>query len=122
MHRFNVDEDFIFMVMSYDGNFYNCNACDKELRNNTMLCQAVANKLFVDDLPKQFQGINRLERLLPSKRILFKKVTVMPKGKSLKMKGSICNIPAAEVNVNCNIFPRPADSNGLLIVKLKRKF
>ena len=122
MHRFNVDEDFIFMVMSYDGNFYNCNACDKELRNNTMLCQAVANKLFVDDLPKQFQGINRLERLLPSKRILFKKVTVTPKGKSLKMKGSICNIPVAEVNVNCNIFPRPADSNGLLIVKLKSKF
>ena len=46
----------------------------------------------------------------------------MPKGKSLKIKGSICNIPVAEVDVNCNILPRPADSNGLLIVKLKRKF
>ena len=45
----------------------------------------------------------------------------MPKGKSLKMKGSICNIPVTEVDVNCNTLPRPADSNGLLILKLKRK-
>ena len=45
----------------------------------------------------------------------------MPKGKLLKMKGSICNIPLTEVNVNCNMLPRPVDSNGLFIVKLKRK-
>ena len=69
----------------------------------------------------QFQGINRLERLLASTRILFKKVTVMPKSKSLKIKGSICDIPVTEVNANCNTLPRPADSNGLLIVKLKLK-
>ena len=45
----------------------------------------------------------------------------MPKGKSLKIKGSICNIPVSEFNVNCNILPIPADSNGLIIVKLKQK-
>ena len=45
----------------------------------------------------------------------------MPKGKSLKIKGSICNIPVSEVDVNCNMLPRPVDSNGLSIVKLKRK-
>ena len=45
----------------------------------------------------------------------------MPKGKFLKMKVSICNIPVTEVDFNCNILPRPADSNILLIVKLKRK-
>ena len=53
----------------------------KHCQTKKMLCKAVANKLFVEDLPKQFQGINRLERLLASRRILFKKVTVMPKGK-----------------------------------------
>ena len=79
MHRHNVDEDFIFMVMSYDGNYYICNTCDKALQNNRMPCQGVANKLFVEDLPKQFQGINRLGILLESRRILFKKVTVMRK-------------------------------------------
>ena len=34
----------------------------------------------------------------------------MPKGKSMRMKGSICNITAAEVDVNCNTLIRPADS------------
>ena len=45
----------------------------------------------------------------------------MPEGKFLKMKGSICNIPVTEVDFNCNTLPRPADSNVLLIVKLKHK-
>ena len=45
----------------------------------------------------------------------------MPKGKSLKIKGSICNIPVSEVDVNCNMLPRPSDNNVLIIVKLKRK-
>ena len=121
MNRYNVDEDSIFMVMSRDGNHYVCNTCDKALQNNRIPCQVVANKLFVEDLPKQFQDINRLERLLASRGILLKKVTVMPKGKSLKMKDSICNIPVTEVDFNCNTLPRPAESNGLLIVKLKRK-
>ena len=110
MHRYNVDEGSIFMLMSYDGSYYICNTYDKVLRNNKMPYQVVANKLFVEDLPKQFQGINRLDRLLPSRRTLFKKVTVMPKGKSLKMRGSICSIPVTEVDVHCNALPRPADS------------
>ena len=49
------------------------------------------------------------------------KMTAMHKGKLLKMKGSICNIPVMEVDVYCKMLPRPANSNGLLIVKLKRK-
>ena len=41
------------------------------------------------------------------------------KGKFAKIKGSICNIPIEAANM-CNIFPIPADSNGLIVVKLKR--
>ena len=108
-------------IILVDNNNYICTACDESLRKNSVPCQAVANRLNVLELPKLFQDIRRLERLLVSRRILFKKVTVMPKGKSLKIKGSICNIPVSEVDVNCNMFPRPADSNGLIIVKLKRK-
>ena len=37
------------------------------------------------------------------------------------MNCSICNIPVTEVDVNCNTLPKPADSLGLLIVKLKLK-
>ena len=37
-----------------------------------------------------------------------------------KIKGSICNIPIESANI-CNILPRPPDSNGLIVVKLKRE-
>ena len=109
------------MVKSYDDNYYICTTCDKALPKNSVACQALANRLNVVELRKLFQNILRLERLLVSRRILFKKVTVMSKGKSLKIvciKGSICNIPVSEVDVNCNMLPRPVDSNGLIIVKL----
>ena len=65
--------------------------CEKALRKNSIPCQAVANRLNVAELPKLFQNIRRLERLLVLRRILFKKVAVIPKGKSLKIKGIICN-------------------------------
>ena len=41
------------------------------------------------------------------------------KGKLSKIKESVCNIPIETANI-CNILPRPAVSNGLVIVKLKR--
>ena len=107
------------MVKSYDDSYDICTTCDEALRKDSVPCQAVANRLNVLELPKLLQDIRGRERLLVSRRI--KKVTVMPKGKSLKIKGSICNIPVSEVDVNCNMFPRPADSNGFIIVKLKRK-
>lgn len=37
------------------------------------------------------------------------------------MKGSICNIPISERYSNCNLPPMFADTNGVIIVKLKRK-
>ena len=59
MCRYNVDEDSIFMGMSNDVVYYYiCNTSDKTSRNNRMPCQVVANYLFVEDLPKQFQGVN----------------------------------------------------------------
>ena len=36
------------------------------------------------------------------------------------MKGVLCNVPIGVVDI-CNTLPRPADSNGIVIVKLKRK-
>ena len=52
--------------------------------------------------------------------MLLKKVSIMPKGKFPKLKGSICNIPIESDDIT-NVLPLGADSNGLLIVKLKRK-
>ena len=85
----------------HDDNYYICTTCDKALRKN---------RLNVAELPDFFQDICRLEILLVSRRILYKKVTVMPEAKPLKIKGSIFNIPVSEVDVNCNMLLRPGDS------------
>ena len=109
------------LVRSYTGDYYICKTCHKKLKKGKIPCQSVYNKLDIFKLPRQFTDIRRLEQVLVSRRILFKKVTIMPKGNSPKLKGTICNIPIEMVDVNCNSLPRPADSNGLIIVKLKRK-
>lgn len=54
-------------------------------------------------------------------RTLFKEFKVMPKWQSPKVKSSICNIPISERDSDCNLLPRLADSNGVIIVRLKRK-
>ena len=86
-----------------------------------MLCLAVANSLSVEKLPSQFQTIRRLKRVFVSRKVLFKKVTIISNGQSSKLKGSICNITVSEVDRNCVSLPRSAESNGLIIVKLERK-
>ena len=94
--------------------FVICNRC-------FIPCQAVSNRLDITFLPKQFESIPKLEKVLVSRRILSKKVVIMPKGKLPKLKGSLCNIPVNKVYDNCQSLPRQADSNDLLIVKLKRE-
>ena len=68
-------------------------------------------------VPEVLSNLNRLERVLISRRILFKKVIIMPKGKFPKLKGSICNVPIDTADM-VNVLPRGADSNGLVVVKL----
>ena len=52
---------------------------------------------------------------------MFKEIIVMPKDQSPEVKGNICNIPITETESNCKSLPRPADSNAIIVVKLKRK-
>ena len=52
--------------------------------------------------------------------MLVKKVTVMNgKGEFSKIKGNIINVVVGTEKI-CNVLPRSCDSNGLIIVKLKR--
>ena len=44
----------------------------------------------------------------------------MPKGQTPKLEGSICNVPIDTHDVT-NVLPRGADSNGIIMIKLKRK-
>ena len=42
------------------------------------------------------------------------------KGEFSKIKGSICNFSIIKAANICNILPRPAGSNGLIVLKLKK--
>ena len=76
--------------------------------------------MVVDPIPSEVKDFKKLEKVSISKIILFKKIAMMHgKGEFSKIKGSICNIPIETANV-CNIYPRPAVPNGLILVKLKR--
>ena len=75
--------------------------------------------LEVCEVPKQFKDIRRLERIL-SRLLIFRKINMMPKGQPPKLKSALYDMPIDAVEV-CNTLPLPADSNGIVIVKLKRK-
>ena len=79
------------LVMYYDGNSYICRTCDKTMKKNCIPCQAACNKMGIAFLLKKFDSISRLERVLVSRRILLKKVAIMPKGKLPNIKESLCN-------------------------------
>ena len=55
-----------------------CRTCHKTMKNNCILCQAVFSKMGITFLPKESESISRLERVLVSRRILFKKVAIIP--------------------------------------------
>ena len=101
---------------------YVCITCHKSIIKKRSPCQAVSYKLDVEVAPKQLQSLRKLEKVLISKRIMFKKVAIMHgKREFAKIKGNISNIPA-ETDSVCYVLPRPVNNNGLVIVKLKRHF
>ena len=119
--KFSAFSDKVFsLVGSFDGNFYICMICGKELKKNCIPCQAVYNQLELCELPKEFKDIRRLEKVLVARRLLLKKISIMLKGQSPKLKGTLCNVPIDVLDI-CNTLPRPVDSNGVVMVKFKRK-
>ena len=119
--KYEVDSYFFaYRVESYDGNEYICQTCHSKLNKGKTPCQAVTNGLQLFSFPKELQNLRKLEKIIIAKRLLFKKVAIMPKGQSLKIRGAICNVPIEADDV-CNILPRGMDNNGVVQVALKRK-
>ena len=90
------------------------------MKSNKIPCQAAFNKLSIPEIPEQLKCLNRLEQVLISKRILFKKIAIMSKGQMPKIQGAICNIPVS-VDETCTSLPRNVISSGIILVKLKKK-
>ena len=102
------------MTKSFDDKFYICDTCCKKTVTGKNPCQAVCIKLQLYDFPNQLEDVQSLEKVLIVILLLFKKLTIMPKGQG---KGAICNI-SVDVVDTCNTLSRAADRNGLVVVKI----
>ena len=79
---------------------------------STIPCQAVVNKMHVQPLPKKQKDLERLGKILISKRILSVKIAIVyNKGEFAKLKGSIANIPADA--------GKPMGRNVLTLIRLR---
>jgi len=121
IEEYTIDTDCTCdIIPSYDDNCCTCLTCHKKILKKEIPCQSVSNKLQLFEFPNPLNYIVKLERILVSQRILFRKVAIMPKEQFPKLKGATCNIPVETGNI-CNILPRGADSSGVVYVQLKRK-
>jgi len=119
--KYNSSSYLFTSVTSFNGNMYICNTCHVTIKKkNKTPCQAVYNNLSVDDVPPELAGLAKLEQILVSQRIVFQKIIVMPKGQQRKIRGAICNVPVS-CEETCYVLPRPPDSSGIIMLKLKRK-
>ena len=92
-----------------------CLTCDMYLKKKKKITpEAVWNKLNLPCIPEILSSFKKLKRMLIGRIILFKKVSVMLKGRFPTFKGSTCNISIKLANIS--IF-----SSGLIAVNLKRK-
>ena len=90
-----------------------------DINKNEITRQTVCNKMGVDPIANEFKDLKNFKVLI-SKIILFNKTAIMHEiGEFSRTSGSICNVPIETANV-CNILPRLAVSNGLILAKLKR--
>ena len=113
-------QDIFNRHVSYDKEEYICKTCRSKAIQGRLPCQAVVNKLRVDDIPTELQSLKKLEQILIAQRIVFEKIVVMPKGQQRKIKGAICNVPV-QCDETCSILPRPPERSGIILLKLKRK-
>ena len=112
--------DIFTDVPSFDNAEYIYNTCHSKLIKGKIPCQAVGNKLQIDEAPPELQVLRKLESVLIAQRLVFQKIIVMPKGQQRKIKGAICNIPVNSETV-CQSLPRPSEQSGIILLKLKRK-
>ena len=71
-------------------------------------------------IPHEIRDTWRVEKVLITRRLVFKKVTIKPKVEYPKLK--LQNVMSqSNVTDTCNnLLPRPSDSNRLILVKLKQ--
>ena len=108
-------------MRSFDEKNYIYDTCHKHSSRNELPFQTVFNKISLNPIPDELKDFEKLEKILISKRIIFKKIAIMNgKGEFSKTVNSICNTIIEAANI-CNILSRPADLNGTGSCKIKTR-
>ena len=111
-NKYNLDLTVIIHKASKNDTTYICNTCHSYLNKSHITAQA--------DLWGPSRNLNRIERILIARRILFKNVTITPKGQFPKLRGAICNTPIDSSDIT-SVLPHGANKSGLIMVKSKHK-
>ena len=112
--------DIFTEIMSFDNVEYICGTCHLKAKKGQIPCQAVCEKLDIDEMPSELEALRKLESVLVAQRLVFQKIVVMPKGQQKKIRGAICNDPV-NCDTVCQSLPRPSELSGIILLKSKRK-
>ena len=82
-HRDAYSIDIFADVASFDNQQHISNTCRSKLHKGKISCQAVCNKLQMDQAPPELEKLRKLESILVAQRL----VLVLPKGQQRKIKG-----------------------------------
>ena len=85
-NKYNFDLTVIIHKVTKKDTTYICNTCHSYLKKSHIPAKAVCNRFQIFETPAEIKNLNRLKRILITRRILFKKVTIMPKGQFQKNK------------------------------------
>ena len=111
--------DKLLNKTSVDNIEWLCGSCKKYLsKNKVPPCAAINGMLFP---PKpSFFDLNELECRLLAPRIAFQKIMQAPRGKQLKIRGNIVNVPADVINT-VTMLPRLPNEAETIKIHLKRR-
>ena len=63
--------DIFTVIKSFDNVEHVCNTCCLKVKKGAIPCQAVRNKLCVDEIPPVLQSLRKLESVLIAQRLVF---------------------------------------------------
>ncbi|XP_062597054.1 uncharacterized protein LOC134258504 [Saccostrea cucullata] len=96
-----------------------CYTCHRKILSGNLPAEAAANKMALEDIPKELTELNSLEKHLIAIHIPFMKVMSLPHGGQKNIHGPVVCVPSDLKKVTS--LPMKPGEDLLLKVKLKRK-
>ncbi|XP_062602075.1 uncharacterized protein LOC134263710 [Saccostrea cucullata] len=96
-----------------------CYTCHRKILSGNFPAEAAANKMALEDIPKELKELNSLEKHLIAMHIPFMKVMALPQGGQKNIHGPVVCVPSDLKKVTS--LPMKPGEDLLLRVKLKRR-